>query len=111
MSKKKQIFDILSTSGIPVSYSIGASSAKPYMIMSFVSLVSTRLSGKKHDKHARYQVMYYSDRALDAETDAKLLEIEANLEADGFLTTDWMEITDSDEDEEIYEFAYLLEVM
>lgn len=55
--------------------------------------------------------MYYSDRALDVETDESLLSIENALESAGLTTTDWMEITDVDTDTELGYFDYLIEVI
>lgn len=111
MSSKKEIFEILKKANIPVSYNESTTSVLPKMVMSFVSNVSSRLSNKKHNRYLRYQVMYYSDLALDVETDANLLNIETLLEEKGFITTDWMEITDVDLDMEISSYDYLLEVI
>lgn len=111
MSKKKLIFDTIQSLGIPVSYSQSTSTALPKIVFSFVSNTSRRLSNKKHDKHVRYQLMYYSDRALDVETDETLLSIENALEGAGLITTDWMEINDVDTDTELGYFDYLIEVV
>lgn len=111
MSSKKEIFKILKETNIPVSYNDSTTSVLPKMVMSFVSNVSSRLSNKKHHRTLRYQVMYYSDCALDVETDVNLINIEALLEEKGFITTDWMEITDVDLDMEITSYDYLLEVI
>lgn len=111
MSKKKLIFDTVKNLGIDISYSQSTSSNLPKVIFSFVSNRSTRLSNRKHAKHVRYQLMYYSDRALDVETDESLLSIENALESAGLTTTDWMEITDVDTDTELGYFDYLIEVV
>lgn len=111
MSSKKEIFEVLKKTKIPVSYNESTTSALPKMVMSFVSSVSSRLSNKKHNRYLRYQVMYYSDRALDIETDTTLINIETLLEEKGFITTDWMEITDIDIDSEIGSYDYLIEVI
>lgn len=111
MSMKKDIFTILEAMRIPVGYDQSTTTALPKMVMSFVSNVSTRLSNKKHSRRLRYQVVYYSDRALDVETDATLLRIENDLEDAGFITTDWMELSDIDLDSERGSYDYLLEVI
>lgn len=111
MSKKKLIFDTVRSLGVNVGYALSPGSALPYAVLSFVSQTSTRLSDRKHDKHVRYQLMYFSDRALDVETDPMLLAIESALEDAGPTTTDWMEITEVDEDKEVFSFSYLIEVM
>ena len=111
MSKKKLIFDTIQNLGITISYSQSTSSNLPKLVFAFVSNRSTRLSNKKHEKHVRYQLMYYSDRALDIETDETLLSIESSLEDAGLTTTDWMEITDVDIDTELGYFDYLIEVV
>lgn len=110
MSKKKLIFDTVKSLGIDISYSQSTSDVLPKIIFSFVSSRSTRLSNKKHDKHVRYQLMYYAQQALDIETDVNLLAIENALEEAGLLTTDWMEISDIDSDSELGYFDYLIEV-
>lgn len=111
MSSKTEIFNILEAFEMPVSYNESTTSILPKMVMSFVSNVSIRLSNKKHSRYLRYQVMYYSDRALDVETDINLMNIEMALEGKGFMTTDWMEITDIDEKIEMSSYNYLLEVI
>lgn len=111
MSKKKLIYDTVKSLGVDVSYSQSTSSILPKVVFSFVSNRSTRLSNRKHSKHVRYQLMFYSDRALDVETDETLLNIENALESAGLTTTDWMEITDVDTDTELGYFDYLIEVI
>lgn len=111
MSKKKLIFDTIRDLDIPVSYSESTTAVLPKIVVAFVSSTSRRLSGKKHDKYVRYQLMYYAPQALDVEVDADLLTIEAALEDAGFITTDWMEITDVDTDTELGHFNYLIEVV
>lgn len=111
MSKKKLIFDTIQSFGIPISYSQSTANDLPKIVFSFVSNSSTRLSNRKHTKHVRYQLMFYSDRALDVETDETLLIIENALEDVGLTTTDWMEITDVDIDTELGYFDYLIEVI
>lgn len=111
MSKKKKIFDIVKSLDIEISYSESTTNLLPKVVFSFVSNDSTRLSNKKHSRYVRYQLMYYSDRALDVETDSNLLAIENALEEAGLVTTDWMEITDIDTDKEMSYFDYLIEVI
>lgn len=111
MSKKKLIFDTIRDLGIPISYSQSTTTVLPKIVVAFVSNTSRRLSNKKHDKHVRYQLMYYAPQALDVETDVNLLAIESALEDAGLRTTDWMEITDVDTDTELGYFDYLIEVV
>lgn len=111
MSKKKLIFDTVKKLGIEISYSQSITDTLPKIVYSFVSSRSIRLSNKKHDKHVRYQLMYYAQQALDVETDVNLLVIENALEEAGLLTTDWMEISDIDSDSELGYFDYLIEVI
>lgn len=111
MSKKKLVFDTVENLGFSISYGSSTSNTLPKIVYNFVSNNSTRLSGKKHTKKVRYQLMYYSDRALDVETDINLLRIEEALEKAGLITSDWMEITDIDEDTELGYFDYLIEVI
>lgn len=109
MSKKSKIFQTLSALGLPVSYS-SSDFKKPKLVISFVSNTSKRLSNVKHDKHVRYQIMFYSEKARDVESDSDLLRVEKALEDAGLITTDWMEITDIDDDTELGYFDYLIEV-
>jgi len=111
MSKKKLIFDTIENLGFNISYSQSTSNQLPKIVYSFVSNTSTRLSDKKHTRKVRYQLMYYSDKALDVETDSNLLLIESALEDVGLVTTDWMEINDIEPDTELGYFDYLIEVI
>lgn len=111
MSKKKLIFDTINNLGFNITYSSSTTNVLPKIVFSFVSNTSTRLSNKKHAKHVRYQLMYYSDRALDIESDENLFLIESALEDAGLVTTDWMEISDVDTDTELGYFDYLIEVV
>ena len=111
MSKKDLIYETVSGLGYTITYSQSTASVLPKIVMAFVSANSRRLSGKKHNKNVRYQLMYYAPQALDVEADDDLLAIESALEDVGLITTDWMEITDVDEETELGYFNYLIEVI
>lgn len=111
MSVKKRVFDALQKTGIPASYAVSTSTTLPKIVFDFVSNVSTRLSNQKHTKYYRYQIIYYSDRALDVEKDATLRLIEDSLDEAGLIVTDWMERTDIDTDDELSSYSYLIEVI
>lgn len=111
MSTKKMIAETLNKTAVPWSYNVSTSTALPKIVFSLVSNVSTRLSNRRHSRHPRYQIMFFSDRALDVESDPKLSEVESLLEGAGLHTTDWMEVTDADDETEMVSFSYLLEVV
>lgn len=111
MSKKDLIYETVNNLGYTITYSQSTTNTLPKIVFAFVSQSSRRLSNKKHNKRVRYQLMYYAPQALDVETDTDLLAIEEALEDVGLITTDWMEITDVDDETELGYFNYLIEVI
>ena len=108
---KKRIYDALvNNSDVHVSYSDTLETSLPRINFSLISHSSTRLSNKRYKQHLVYQVDYFSDRPLEVENNTELWAITEALESEGFLTTDWNEITEIDVDTQSGIYHYWIEV-
>lgn len=109
-TKKKRIFDALKTVTPSVYYMDTFNFQLPRVNFGLIYHGSRRYSNKRHSQQLVYQVDYFSKRALEAESDPILWGIIEVLEAEGFLTTDWIETLDVDEKANRSIWHYWIEV-
>ncbi|MGX7099594.1 hypothetical protein ACWOBH_06230 [Globicatella sanguinis] len=111
VSMKKRLFDILNNnSDVHVAYSDALETALPRINFSLVSHRSLRLSNKRHKQKLVYQVDFFSEVPKDVEVDAELWLLTDALEREGFLTTDWFEVTEVDVEAQSGIYHYWIEV-
>lgn len=110
-SMKKRLFDVLnSNSDVHVAYSDALETSLPRINFTLVSNRSLRLSNKRHQQLLVYQVDFFSDVPKDVEVDTELWLLTDALEQAGFLTTDWVEVTEVDVDVQSSIYHYWIEV-
>lgn len=109
-SKKQIIFEALKVANCPVAYSDTVHETFPRINFSLIDNQSLRLSDKRHNQRVVYQVDYFSQRALDVETNEVLLSIIESLEANKLLTSDWREVVNIDVQRHLGIYHYFIEV-
>ena len=110
MSLKKTIYDTLKPFGLPLAYADTDLNVLPRLNFFLVSHFSIRSSNQSHQQKLTYQVEYYSDRPLDVENNDTLWNIIDALESNNLITTDWVETSAIDVEEDIGVYRYWIEV-
>ena len=83
----------------------------PYIIFNLIDNQGLRLSGQRHSKSTRWQVDVYSVSAKDVDTDDLLTSIQDSLEGNRLITSEWIEIAETDAKKEKTSWRYMLEVL
>ena len=109
-TKKKLIFDALKSVVPNTHYADSLNTQLPRARFSLIHHDSVRYSNKRHGQRLIYQVDYFSNRALEVESDTTLWGIINALEDSNLLTSDWREAPDVDEKANRTVWHYWLEV-
>ncbi len=112
MSDKAKISNALKhgANGIPISYGY-TKRPMPYIIFNLIDNRGLRLSGQRHSKSTWWQVDVYSVSPKDVDTDALLTSIKGSLEGNRLVTSEWIEIAETDAKTEQTSWRYMLEVL
>lgn len=110
MSSKHKVLNALKkgAGNVPVAYGF-TTNAFPYIIFNLVSNVGHRLSNKRHSQRLTWQVDYYSKVPLDIQNSI-LNDLQEALESSGGVTTEWLEVADTNEKNLVTAWHYFLEV-
>lgn len=112
MSDKAKISNALKQGAgtVPIAYGY-TKQPKPYIIFNLIDNRGLRLSGQRHSKSTRWQVDVYSISPKDIDTDAILTSIQDSLEASRLITSEWIEVAETDAKTEQTSWRYMLEVL
>lgn len=112
MSDKAKISNALKhgANGIPIAYGY-TKQAKPYIIFNLIDNRGLRLSGQRHSKSTLWQVDVYSVSPKDVDADDLLTSIQDSLEGNRLVTSEWIEIAETDAKTEQTSWRYMLEVL
>lgn len=111
MSSKVKVLNALKekAGSVPVSYGF-TTKPFPYIIFNLVSHVGHRLSNKRHSQRLTWQIDYYSKTPLDTQNSI-LNDLQEALESAGGITTEWLEVADTNEQNSVTAWHYFLEVI
>lgn len=111
MTSKQKLLEALKNGSNGTSIAYGyTKKEKPYIIFNLVSNVSKKLSNQRHHRKFTWQVDYYSLKPLDIEGTELSTLLDALEDSKG-ITTEWLEISDVDEDTELVTWRYMIEVI
>ena len=112
MSDKKKISDALKlgANGVPIAYGY-TKREMPYIIFNLIDNRGLRLSGQRHSKSTRWQVDVYSLSPKDVDADVLLSQLQNALEDNRLITSEWIEIAETDSKTEQTSWRYMLEVL
>ncbi len=112
MSDKAKISNALKhgANGIPISYGY-TKRPMPYIIFNLIDNRGLRLSGQRHSKSTWWQVDVYSISPKDVDTDTLLTSIQETLEHNRLITSEWVEVAETDVKKEQTSWRYMLEVL
>ncbi len=95
---------------VPIAYGY-TKQPKPYIIFNLIDNRGLRLSGKRHSKSTRWQVDVYSVSPKDVDTDALLTSVQNALEDNRLITSEWIEVAETDAKKEQTSWRYMLEAL
>lgn len=112
MSGKKKVLDTLKLGAgtVPIAYGY-TKQPKPYIIFNLIDNRGLRLSGQRHSKSTRWQVDVYSLSPKDVDADVLLSQLQNTLEDNRLITSEWIEIAETDAKMEQTSWRYMLEVL
>lgn len=112
MSDKAKISNALKQGAgkVPIAYGY-TKRPMPYIIFNLIDNRGLRLSGKRHSKSTRWQVDVYSLSPKDVDADTLLSELQDALEDNRLITSEWIEIAETDAKTEQTNWRYMLEVL
>lgn len=112
MSGKAKISNALKQGAgkVPIAYGY-TKRPMPYIIFNLIDNRGLRLSGQRHNKSTRWQVDVYSLSPKDVDADALLSELQDALEDSRLITSEWIEIAETDAKTEQTSWRYMLEVL
>lgn len=110
MSKKTIIMTELKKLNQNTYYADTTYGSYPRVMVYLVSNAPRKYSNKRHYNKVKYQISYYSTRALDVEISEELWGIIDALEAKNLITTNWKETVTVDEKANTSHYHYWLEV-
>lgn len=112
MSDKAKISNALKQGAgkVPIAYGY-TKREMPYIIFNLIDNRGLRLSGKRHSKSTRWQVDVYSLSPKDVDADTLLSELQDALEGNRLITSEWIEIAETDSKTEQTSWRYMLEVL